>query len=124
MKLPLKRCKYKTDRLGDNTLHLNGYLQSRSSARWRVKRSCAQKTVCHGKIKSPEAVKSGIAVKITFTWEGRLGTLQLPILFKDNAHTTARNTEATMAPANLHQNLNLNYYQRLKATLSCNCINY
>lgn len=50
-----------------------------------MKRSYAQKTVCHVKIKSSEAVKSGIAVKITFAWEGRLGTPQLPILFKDNA---------------------------------------
>lgn len=55
-----------------------------------VKESYAQKTVCHGKIKSPEAVKSGIAVKITFIWERRLGTLQLLIIFKDNAHNHSK----------------------------------
>lgn len=91
---------------------------------WHEKKSCAQKTFCQGKIKSPEAVKSGIAVKITFTWEGRQGALQLLILFRDNACTTARSTEATITPANIHQNLNLKYYQRLKIALSFSCINY
>lgn len=82
------------------------------------KKSCAQNAVCHGEIKSPEAVKSGIAVKLSFTWEGKLGTLQLLIPFKDSACTPARNMEATVTPSKLYQNPNLIYYQRFKAALS------
>lgn len=124
--LHLKRCRYKTDSLGENNTSFKWLFAEQVLCKitYGMKKSWAQKTVCHSKIKSPEAVKSGIAVKITFTWEGRLGTLQLLILFKDNACTTARNTEPTITPANLHQNPNLKCYQRLKAALSFNCINY
>ena len=36
-------------------------------------------------IKSSQAVKSGTAVKIAFTWGWRLRTPRLPVPFKDNA---------------------------------------
>lgn len=74
MKLHLKRCNTKLTGL-ETTCFIQMAICRADPLQndlWHGKKSCAQKTICHGKIKSPEAVKSGIAVKLSFTWEGKL----------------------------------------------------